>query len=175
MLSKSAALLMGILYESPLNAYEITKKLQFMEMKQWYSIADSTVYATIKSLEKRGLLSGAVERNGSMPEKTIFHLTESGEKELLDTLRESILKFYYDTNIFSIAAFFISIFPLEEQKRLLLKRLDMLEKYLAGMEQRIERMKSEDIPKTAIANAGRIREIINAEIIGAGKLLEAVL
>ena len=45
MLSKPATLLLGIIYEKPLNAYEITKLLSYMNIKWWFNIADSTVYA----------------------------------------------------------------------------------------------------------------------------------
>lgn len=54
MLSKSATMIMGLINSSPLNAYEIIKQLQWMNIKYWYNIADSTVYATIKTLEKKG-------------------------------------------------------------------------------------------------------------------------
>lgn len=68
MLSKPAALLMGILYEKPLNPYEITKLLAYMNIKWWFNVADSTVYTTLKNLEKRGLIEGAIEKAGNMPE-----------------------------------------------------------------------------------------------------------
>lgn len=56
MLSKPATVILGLIYEKPLNAYELIKTLQFMNVKQWYDIANSTVYATIKTLE-RNLIS----------------------------------------------------------------------------------------------------------------------
>lgn len=107
MLSKSATMIMGLINTSPLNAYEIVKQLQWMNIKYWYNIADSTVYATIKSVEKKGYISGTVEKEGNMPDKTIYTLTDKGRDELRMTLSNSIITFDYDTNIFSIAAFFI--------------------------------------------------------------------
>ena len=53
MLSKPATLLLGIIYEKPLNAYEITKLLDYMNIKWWFNVADSTVYTTLKNLEKK--------------------------------------------------------------------------------------------------------------------------
>lgn len=175
MLSKAATMLMGLIYQNPLNAYELTKKLQFMNVKQWYNIADSTVYATLKTLEKKALISGMTEKAGNMPDKTVYSLTDKGKTELLDTLTKSILQFNYDTNVFSVAAFFIDIFPLFESEKLLLKRLDMLGKYLQGVDEQIEKMEAMDVPKISIANVSRIREIINAELVGTQKLLEAIL
>ena len=52
MLSKPATMLLGLIYEKPLNAYEITKLLGYMNVRWWFNIADSTVYTTIKNLIK---------------------------------------------------------------------------------------------------------------------------
>lgn len=53
MLSKPATMLLGLINEKPLNAYEIIKVLEYMNVKYWFNIADSTVYTTIKTLEKK--------------------------------------------------------------------------------------------------------------------------
>ena len=58
MLSKPATMLLGLIYEKPLNAYEITKLLGYMNVRWWFNIADSTVYTTIKNLEKKGFIEG---------------------------------------------------------------------------------------------------------------------
>ena len=52
MLSKPATMLLGLIYEKPLNAYEIIKLLNYMNVK-WFNIADSTVYYNLKALEKK--------------------------------------------------------------------------------------------------------------------------
>jgi DNA-binding PadR family transcriptional regulator len=62
MLSKPATMLLGLIYEKPLNAYEITKLLGYMNVRWWFNIADSTVYTTIKNLEKKGFIEGKQKR-----------------------------------------------------------------------------------------------------------------
>ena len=167
-------MLLGLINEKPLNAYEITKQLQFMNVKQWYNIADSTVYTTIRNLEKKKLISGTVEKVGNMPDRTIYRITEKGKTELLNSLKKSILQFDYDSNVFSITAFFIDIFPVQEQRELLKERLDILNNYLNGIEQQIKEMGTMNTPKIAIANVQRIQYIIIAEIFGAQKLLDII-
>ncbi len=174
MLSKAATMLLGLIYQTPLNAYEITKQLQIMNVKQWYNIADSTVYATLKTLEKKELIIGEVEKIGNMPDRTVYKLTDKGIKELRSTLKQSILKFDYDTNVFSIAAFFISIYSIDEQCDLLSKRLDILRKYVAGIEEQLEKMKSLNVTDISIANVERVRNIVNAEITGTSVIFQAV-
>lgn len=174
MLSKAATMLLGLIHGAPLNAYEITKKLQVMNVKQWYNIADSTVYATLKTLEKKGLIIGEIEKIGNMPDRTVYTLTDKGKTELLSTLKQSILQFDYDTNIFSIAAFFIDIYPVAEQKDLLSKRIDMLQKYIAGIDEQLKSMKSMEVTDISVANVKRVRDIVNAEITGTTALFQAV-
>jgi len=174
MLSKAATMLLGLINEKPLNAYEITKQLQFMNVKQWYNIADSTVYTTIRNLEKKELISGTVEKIGNMPDRTIYRITEEGKTELLNSLKKSILEFDYDSNVFSITAFFIDIFPVEERRELLKERLDILNNYLNGIEQQIKEMGTLNTPKIAVANVQRIQYIVIAEIFGTQKLLDII-
>lgn len=174
MLSKSATMIMGLINASPLNAYEIIKQLQWMNVRHWYNIANSTVYATIKSIEKKGYVSGTVEKDGNMPDKTIYTLTANGREELMDTLRHSIVTFDYDTNIFSIAAFFINFFEYDEQQRLLTKRLEMLNKYLQGIEKQVTKTWESQVATFHVANVNRMIDIVNAEIAGTQKIIDSL-
>lgn len=174
MLSKSATMIMGLINNSPLNAYEIIKQLQWMNIKYWYNIADSTVYATIKALEKKGYISGTIEKEGNMPDKTVFKLTDQGKAELKNTLSHSIVTFDYDVNIFSIAAFFMDFFDAAEQKRLLEKRLDNLYGYLRGIERQVTASWKEQVVPFHVANVRRMIDIVNAEISGTKKILESI-
>ena len=63
MLSKPATMLLGLIYEKPLNAYEIIKLLNYMNVKWWFNIADSTVYSTLKALEKKEYISRKYARS----------------------------------------------------------------------------------------------------------------
>ena len=174
MLSKSATMIMGLINLSPLNAYEIVKQLQWMNIKYWYNIADSTVYATIKSIEKKGYISGTVEKEGNMPDKTIYTLTESGRTELMKTLKHSIVTFDFDTNIFSIAAFFIDFFEPDEQKKLLEERLENLNQYLLGIRSQVTKSWEEQVSPFHVANVNRMIDIVNAEISGTNRIKDSL-
>ena len=173
MLSKPATLLLGIIYEKPLNAYEITKLLDYMNIKWWFNVADSTVYTTLKNLEKRTLIEGTIEKAGNMPNRTVYSLTAKGEYELKETIKKSILQFNYDTNIFTIAAFFIDILEAEEKKELLKKRLDILHSYLTGISRQDNEAWQQEVSSFHAANLKRMIDIVNAEISGTKRLLSA--
>lgn len=174
MLSKPATLLLGIIYKEPLNAYEITKLLAYMNIKWWFNVADSTVYTTLKNLEKKGLIKGTIERIGNMPDRTIYSLTGKGKDELKETIKESILQFSYDTNVFTIAAFVMDILETEEKKELLEKRLNILQSYITGISKQNNETWKREVPDLHVANLERMIDIVQAEISGTKRLLSVI-
>lgn len=173
MLSKPATMLLGLIYEKPLNAYEIIKHLNYMNVKWWFNIADSTVYSTLKTLEKKEYIIGTTEKVGNMPDRTVYSLSEKGKDEFISTLKASILQFNYDTNIFSIAAFFLNTFTPEEQQKLLQKRLTVLQKYRTGIEKQVNPLWENEVSATHSANVKRMIDLVDAEITGTNRLLES--
>ncbi len=171
MLSKPATMLLGLIYEKPLNAYEIIKRLNYMNVKWWFNIADSTVYSTLKVLEKREMILGTTEKTGNMPERTVYSLSDKGACEFQDTLRKSITQFHYDTNIFSIAAFFLNKFTPDEQQVLLRERLRALEKYRDGIEKQVNPLWESEVPAVHSANVKRMIDLVDAEITGTTRIL----
>lgn len=173
MLSKPATMLLGLIYEKPLNAYEIIKHLNYMNVKWWFNIADSTVYSTLKTLEKKEYIIGTTEKVGNMPDRTVYSLSEEGKDEFISTLKASILQFNYDTNIFSIAAFFLNTFTPEEQQKLLQERLTVLQKYRTGIEKQVNPLWENEVSATHSANVKRMIDLVDAEITGTNRLLES--
>lgn len=171
MLSKSATMLLGLIYEKPLNAYEIIKHLNYMNVKWWFNIADSTVYSTLKTLEKKGYILGTAKKVGNMPDRTVYSLSDTGRDKFTDTLKASILQFNYDTNIFSIAAFFMSTFTPNEQQELLGKRLEILQKYRMGIENQVNPLWENEVSAVHVANVKRMLDLVDAEITGTKRLL----
>ncbi len=173
MLSKPATILLGLIYEKPLNAYEIIKRLNYMNVKWWFNIADSTVYSTLKALEKKEFITGATEKVGNMPDRTVYSLSDRGKCAFQDTLRRSITQFNYDTNIFSIAAFFLNTFTHTEQRKLLQERLRVLQKYRAGIEKQVNPLWESEVSAIHSANVKRMMDLVNAEIKGTNRLLKS--
>ena len=174
MLSKSATMLLGLITHQPLNAYEIVKALDYMNIKYWFNIGTSTVYATIKTLEKKQYITGEVQKDGNMPDKTVYSITEQGKNAFLETLRSSFLKFDYDTNIFSITAFFLDCLPEEEQKTLLEMRMAVLQKYLSGIQKQDTGEWEKQVNPYHVANLHRMTDIVLAEISGTERLLKSL-
>lgn len=171
MLSKPATMLLGLIYEKPLNAYEITKLLGYMNIRWWFDIADSTVYTTIKNLEKKGYIAGETEKIGNMPDRTVYTITDKGKIEFRETLKKVLVQFNYDTNIFTIAAFFIDTFDVDEKRELLEKRLELLQSYLVGINKQVSAKWEQAVSASHVANLKRMIDLVNAEISGTKRLL----
>lgn len=171
MITKSAIMLLGLVNEKPLNAYEIIKQLKYMNVKWWFDIADSTVYTTLKNLQKKGFIEGKKEQEGNMPYKTIYNITKSGEEELKNTIRKICVSFDYDTVLFSIAAFYIDIFDRTEKSNLLSTRITYLNQYLKGIEKQFLILRENKIPEHHLCNVNRMIQVVKAEIYGAKELL----
>lgn len=164
MLSKTATMLLGLINSEPINAYELIKQLQLMNVKNWYEIADSTVYATIKTLEKKAYIIGKVQKDGNMPDKTVYSITESGYTELKNTLKLYIEHFEYDFVPFMIAAFFIKVFDKDSAIDILSKRLEYLKNFYIGISEQIEMLKLQKMPPYVICNVNHNALLIKAEI-----------
>ena len=135
-----------------------------MNVKSWYEIADSTVYATIKTLEKKSYITGKVQKDGNMPDKTVYSITEAGYTELKNTLKLYIEHFEYDFVPFMIAAFFIKVFDKDSAIDLLSKRLEYLKKFYIGISEQIEMLKLQKMSPYVICNVKHDALLIKAEI-----------
>lgn len=133
MLSKIHSLILGIIAEKPLNPYEITKLLDYIHIREWFPVAASSVYATIKTLNQKDYITGEGKKEGNMPEKTIYSITEAGKKELLASLKEYLGSIDIDPVKFNIAGFMICHVEKQEALKILNERLAKLRGRLQGI------------------------------------------
>ncbi len=127
MLSKISTLILGILHEKERNPYEITKMLKELNLRKWFNIADSTVYATINSLKKHSLIEGQSLKDSHFPEKTIYKITAEGEFELHNTVSHYLEKIDPDGTKFDIALLLLHHLSKDEILQKLKIKLENLE------------------------------------------------
>ncbi len=164
MLSKVSLLLLGIIDQTEINAYELIKVLKKMQVKNWFQIADSTVYVTLRNLNKNDFIEGYSIKDNNMPEKIYYKITEKGRTELKSNIEEIISGFSYDPIPFFIASFFVTVIEQNKAIGLLEKRLDLLKKYSQGIEAQIERIKLEKAKSMYICNIKHNKMILDNEI-----------
>ncbi|HYE82077.1 MAG TPA: PadR family transcriptional regulator [Clostridia bacterium] len=127
MLSHSSALILGIVAEKPINPYEVKKLLEKIEIKKWLPVAASSVYATIRDLFRKGYIAGEVIKEGNMPEKTSYSITEKGKDVLHDTLVEFLGNTELDSRKFNISSLMLCHLMKEEAVEILNGKISKLE------------------------------------------------
>lgn len=172
MYSKTMAILVGIIEQQPVNAYELNKWLTAMNVREWYNIASSTVYATLKAAEKKGYITGSIERSGNMPDKTVYSITESGRQEFIDTVTCYLSGFEYDITSFNIGMFFINALERQRAVELLEARVSLLKKYSQGIEIQIGKMEENHVERIYVLNTRQSLYIVQAQLKGAEEILE---
>src|ERR1700688_4078904 len=70
------------LYERPMHPYEVATTLRHRRKNESVRLNYGSLYAVVGSLEKRGLIeTSEVEREGRLPERTVYRITDSGRVE----------------------------------------------------------------------------------------------
>lgn len=94
-------ILMGLLGEAPRNAYEINKDIEYRNVRSWLKVSEAAVYRNLRKLSADGYLSTHVEKDGLMPEKTVYTVTDTGRAHLLELIvgasdKRHLLSFDFD-------------------------------------------------------------------------------
>ena len=74
-------IVLGMLKRESLSAYDIQKLVEYRNISKWVKISTPSIYKKVIQLEEKGLIKSHIEKEGKMPEKAVYSLTEQGEKE----------------------------------------------------------------------------------------------
>ncbi|MDE7327937.1 MAG: PadR family transcriptional regulator [Lachnospiraceae bacterium] len=74
-------IVLGMLKKKPMSAYDIQKLVEYRNISKWVKISTPSIYKKTIQLEEKGLVKSTIVKEGKMPEKAIYSLTETGEKE----------------------------------------------------------------------------------------------
>lgn len=74
-------IVLGMLKKKPMSAYDIQKLVEYRNISKWVKISTPSIYKKTIQLEEKGLVKSTIVKEGKMPEKAIYSLTEAGEKE----------------------------------------------------------------------------------------------
>lgn len=138
MLSKLSKLVMGLLWEKPMNPYEITKLLDMNVIQDWFPLTAPSIYTTIKNLQNKELITGEIIYEGKLPPKTVYTLTDKGEEELLTELLDGLESYTPEASDFGIALFHIGALKQEDALQYVKQRLEKLELLYAKANKRLD-------------------------------------
>lgn len=145
-------IVLGILKKRALSAYDIQKLVEYRHISKWVKISTPSIYKKVIQLEEKGLIKSSIVKEGKMPEKAVYSLTDAGEKEFESLMYEIALQpihFFLDFN--AVIVNLSSLPPKGQQSCLenIEDNIKTLKTYLE--ENRQEKENAPDIPKTGLA------------------------
>ncbi|WP_190258895.1 PadR family transcriptional regulator [Pelotomaculum schinkii] len=101
-LSNLEVILLYIVNEKPSYAYEINKAIDSRNIRMWVRVGLASIYQVLRRLEKKKLVYSQEEKEGKMPDRIRYYITESGKsalKEASKRLLSGIEWYYLDLNV----------------------------------------------------------------------------
>lgn len=74
-------IVLGILKKESMSAYDIQKLVEYRNISKWVKISTPSIYKKVIQLEEKGFVKSQTVKEGNMPEKAVYSLTDAGEKE----------------------------------------------------------------------------------------------
>lgn len=145
-------IVLGILKKESLSAYDIQKLVEYRNISKWVKISTPSVYKKVIQLEEKGFIRGKIVKEGKMPEKAVYSLTDTGEKEFERLMYETAsqpIHFFLDFN--AVIVNLSSLSP-EAQETCLKNIEDHVKTLKTYLEENIrEKESAPDIPETGMA------------------------
>lgn len=145
-------IVLGILKKEPLGAYDIQKLVEYRNISKWVKISTPSIYKKVVQLEDKGYIKSISVKDGNMPEKAVYSLTEAGEEEferLMLAISCQPVRFFLDLN--AVIVNLTSLSP-ENQNACLTNIADNVKTLKAYLEENIrEKENLPEIPETGKA------------------------
>ena len=108
------------LVERPMHPYEVATTLRQRDKHESVRLNYGSLYAVVDSLERRGLIAApGTAREGRLPERTVYELTEAGRVEAHDWLTDLIATPVKEYPAFEAALSFLPALPPDDVVALL--------------------------------------------------------
>lgn len=122
-----ALALLVTLSERPMHPYEVATTLRQRQKQRSVKLNYGSLYAVVDSLVKQGLIEPqGTHREGRLPERTVYELTDAGRLEVHEWLSELVSTPQTEYMQFGAALAFLASLPPDEVLRLLKQRLQSL-------------------------------------------------
>lgn len=145
-------IVLGMLKKEPMGAYDIQKLVEYRNISKWVKISTPSIYKKAIQLEEKGFIKADIVKEGKMPEKAVYTLTESGEEEferLMSEIAAKPINIFLDFNAVIVN---LDSLPPEKQKVCIAdieKNIQTLKSYLD--ENLREKEDMPEIPQTGLA------------------------
>src|SRR5258708_3884292 len=92
-LTPLAIAVLYLLTREPLHPYEMRQRIRIQHIDRVMKVTQGTLYSTVERLAEAGLITPIeTSREGRRPERTVYAITDAGRDQMLDALRETLLR-----------------------------------------------------------------------------------
>ena len=155
-------IVLGMIKEKEQSAYDLQKNVEYRNISKWIKVSTPSIYKKVVQLEEKGYIKGNVSKEGNMPEKSIYHITEKGNKyflELMKKISAQMVNIFLDFNAVIINLEMVSPLERKELTENIEYQIRQFQKAVSGLEK--ERT---DIPftgKTILKQQVLLSEALN--------------
>ena len=145
-------IVLGMLKKEPMSAYDIQKLVEYRNISRWVKISTPSVYKKAIQLEEKGFIKADIIKTGKMPEKTVYTLTDAGEKEFERLMFEIAAKPIHIFLDFNAVIVNLDSLPYEKQRACVAEIQENINTLKAYLEENIKEKECEpSIPATGMA------------------------
>ncbi|HTX61310.1 MAG TPA: PadR family transcriptional regulator [Methanobacterium sp.] len=87
-ISDMEAAILGLLYEGPQYGYQLEKIIEGWGMRNWAQIGFSSIYYTLKKLEKKEMVQSRLEQVEGKPSRKVFTITDLGKQTMKEKVKD---------------------------------------------------------------------------------------
>lgn len=145
-------IVLGMLKKEPMGAYDIQKLVEYRNISKWVKISTPSIYKKALQLEEKGFIKRTIVKEGKMPEKAVYSLTDAGNKEFERLMLEISAKPIHIFLDFNAVIVNLDSLPLEIQQSCvnsIEKNIKTLKTYLE--DNIVEKENIPEIPETGMA------------------------
>ena len=126
--------ILSLLWRQPMHPYEMRHRIRVQEIDRVMKVTHGTLYSTVDRLSASGLIQPVeTSREGRRPERTVYEITDLGRDQLLDALRDGLMRAAPDYPGLATALTFANLLDPDEVAELLQRRAIAAEAQLALM------------------------------------------
>ncbi|MDV2884649.1 PadR family transcriptional regulator [Alkalihalophilus pseudofirmus] len=126
--------LLGIISKKPVTGYDVVRIFK-QQMVYFWSSTHSQIYTELHKMEKEDLIEHELVIQGTSPNKKVYHLTDSGKKDLIRWAMEEPLKPAKIKDEFLIKATIFPVLTVIEINKLLDEVIEREERILSMTKQ----------------------------------------
>jgi len=170
-----ALAVLACLYEKPMHPYEVAQTLRERAKHDSVRLNYGSLYSVVESLEKRRLIAAQeTVREGRRPERTVYAITDAGEREFVDWLSELVSVPVKEYPQFEAALSFIVALPPDDALELLKMRANQLELTVAQAHAGLQRVQEFGLPRVFELETEYHLRLLEAELDWARTIIKDI-